>query len=69
MKIKELLNEGLRPGEYHLAEVTFSDGTTTKVRITSDEGFRDQIINHFKKQGKTVTDIKVDYSVRGYPDY
>lgn len=69
MKISELLTEGLRPGEYHLAQVTFSDGAKINIRITSDEGFRDQIINHFKKQGKNVTDIKVDYSVRGVPDY
>lgn len=56
--------EGLRDGEYHMATVTLDDGTKKKVRITSDEGFRDQIERHFAKQGHTVTDIDVDYAVR-----
>ncbi len=56
--------ESLRPGEYHIATVTLDDGTTKKVRITTDEGFRDQIKQHFQKQGRTVTDIDVDYAVR-----
>jgi len=56
--------EGLRDGEYHVATVTLDDGTVKKVRITSDEGFRDQITNHFRRQGRTVKDIKVDYAVR-----
>lgn len=78
MKILEILEsvsknkevtESLKPGEYHLADVTFNDNTKTTVKITSDEGFREQIVNYFKKQGKTVADINVDYSVRGFPDY
>jgi hypothetical protein len=60
--------ESLRDGEYHVATVTLDDGTVKKVRITSDEGFRDQIAKHFRKQGHTVTDIDVDYSVRSELD-
>ena len=56
--------ESLRDGEYHVATVTLDDGTVKKVRITSDEGFRDQITNHFRRQGRTVKDIDVDYAVR-----
>jgi len=56
--------EGLRDGEYHIATVTLDDGSKKKVRITSDEGFRDQIERHFAKQGHRVTDIDVDYAVR-----
>ena len=61
-------NESLRDGEYHVATVTLDDGTVKKVRITSDEGFRDQITNHFRRQGRTVKDIDVDYSVRSELD-
>lgn len=60
--------ESLRDGEYHVATVTLDDGTVKKVRITSDEGFRDQIANHFRRQGRTVKDIDVDYSVRSELD-
>jgi len=58
----------LRDDEYHVATVTLDDGTVKKVRITSDEGFRDQITKHFQKQGRTVKDIDVDYSVRSELD-
>ncbi len=58
------LEEGLRPGEYHEAEVTFDDGSKQTVKITSDEGFRSQITQHFAKQGKKVTDINVDWSIK-----
>jgi len=57
-------NEGLRDGEYHVATVTLDDGTVKRMRITSDEGFRDHITKHFQKQGRTVKDIDVDYAVR-----
>jgi len=60
--------ESLRTGEHHVATVTLDDGTVKKVRIASDEGFRDQIAKHFQKQGRTVTDIDVDYSVRSELD-
>lgn len=56
--------ESLRTGEYHVATVTFKDGTEKKVKIHSDEGFRDPIIKHFARQGLEVQDIKVDWSVR-----
>jgi len=59
-----MATESLRDGEYHVATVTLDDGTVKKVRITSDEGFRDQIAKHFEKQGRQVKDIDVDYSVR-----
>jgi len=55
--------ESLRDGEYHVATVTLKDGTEKKVKIRSDEGFRDPIIKHFAKQGLEVQDIKVDWSV------
>ena len=56
--------ESLRDREYHVATVTLDDGTKKQVRITSDEGFRDQIVQHFAKQGRRVQDIDVDYAVR-----
>jgi hypothetical protein len=56
--------ESLRDDEYHVATVTLDDGTKKKVRITTDEGFRDRIQQHFQKQGRTVQDIDVDFSVR-----
>lgn len=58
------LEESLRPGEYHEAEVTFDDGSKVTVRLPSDEGYTDMIRSHFAKQGKTVKDIKVDWSVK-----
>lgn len=61
---REDVAEGLRDGEFHIATVTLDDGSKKKVRITSDEGFRDQIERHFAKQGHTVKDIDVDYAVR-----
>ena len=60
--------ESLRDGEYHVATVTLDDGTVKKVRITSDERFRDQITKHFEKQGREVRDIDIDYSVRSELD-
>jgi len=62
------MHESLRQGEYHVATVTLDDGTTQKVRITSDEGFRDQIQRHFARQGRQVLDIDVDYAVRADED-
>jgi len=62
------MHESLRQGEYHIATVTLDDGTTQKVRITSDEGFRDQIKQHFARQGRRVLDIDVDYAVRADED-
>ena len=58
------VEESLRPGEHHRAEVTFDDGSKVTVKLPSDEGFRDQITQHFAKQGKKVKDIEVDWSVR-----
>jgi hypothetical protein len=60
--------ESLRDGEYHIATVTLDDGTTQKVRITADEGFRDQIKQHFARQGRRVLDIDVNYAVRADED-
>jgi hypothetical protein len=60
--------ESLRDGEYHVAAVTLDDGTVRKVRITSDEGFREQIKQHFARQGRQVRDIKVDYAVQSQFD-
>jgi hypothetical protein len=56
--------ESLRDGEYHVATVTLDDGSVKKVRISSDEGFRDRITKHFQQQGRQVRDIDVDYAVR-----
>ncbi len=55
--------EGLRSGEWHNAQVTFDDGSKETVKVTGDSGFRDQITQHFAKQGKKVKDIEVDWSV------
>lgn len=60
------LEESLQPGEYYNAEVTLDDGTKQTVRITSDEGFRNQIAQHFARQGKKVKDIKVDWSIQTF---
>jgi hypothetical protein len=61
---EESVDESLRPGEYHVATVTLDDGTQHKVKLPSDEGFRDPIVKHFEKQGRKVKDIDVDWSVR-----
>ena len=58
------VEESLRPGEHHRAEVTFDDGSKVTVKLPSDEGFRDQITQHFAKQGKKVKDIEVDWSIQ-----
>jgi hypothetical protein len=58
------IKESLRAGEYHLATVTLDDGSTHEIKIRSDEGFREPIERHFARQGRKVTDIDVDYSVR-----
>lgn len=65
---RTMATEGLRDGEYHVATVTLDDGTKKKVRIITDEGFRDRIEKHFERQGHRVTDIDVDYSVRSELD-
>ncbi len=65
---RAMATESLRDREYHVATVTLDDGTTKKVRIATDEGFRDKIRRHFEKQGHRVTDIDVDYSVRSELD-
>lgn len=62
------MHESLRDGEHHVAQVTFDDGTVEKVRITTDEGFRERIQQHFAKKGRKVTDIDVDYAVRADED-
>ena len=58
------LEESLQPGEYHIAVVTLDDGTKHTVRITADEGFHNQIVQHFSRQGKKVEDIEVDWSIQ-----
>jgi len=58
------VRESLRDGEYHVATVTLDDGSKKKIKIRSDEGFREPIEKHFAKQGRKVVDIDVDYSVR-----
>lgn len=57
------VSESLRTGEYHVATVTLDDGTVKKVKVFSDEGFRDRIQQTFAKQGQRVKDIKMDYGV------
>ena len=61
--------ESLRPGEYHIAEVTFDDGSKVTMQIPYDEGISDMIRNHFAKKGKTVKDIKIDWSIHGSAYY
>jgi len=62
--VKQGVSESLRAGEYHLATVTLDDGSTHQIKIRSDEDFREPIERHFARQGRRVTDIDVDYSVR-----
>ncbi len=66
--MEDSVKESLRPGEWHNAEVTFDDGSKETVRITSDEGFSDQITQHFAKKGRKVKSIDVDWSVRSQFD-
>jgi hypothetical protein len=61
---EDSVRESLRDGEYHVATVTLDDGSKKKIKIRSDEGFREPIEKHFAKQGRKVVDIDVDYSVR-----
>ena len=61
---KSTTDESLRSDEWHDVTVTFDDGSTTTVKTTGDSGYRDQITQHFARQGKTVKDIEIDWSVK-----
>ena len=65
-KLKSMrgVEEGLRSGEWHDVHVTFDDGSKATVKTTGDSGYRDQITQHFARQGKTVKDIEIDWSVK-----
>jgi len=62
------MHESLRDGEHHVATVTLSDGTKQKLRVSTDEGYRDLIKQHFARQGKQVVDIDMDFAVRADED-
>jgi hypothetical protein len=62
------MHESLQNREHHVATVTLDDGTVKKVRITSDEGYRDQIQQYFARQGRKVKNIDVDFAVRADED-
>jgi len=59
------LSESLRPGEYHVATVTLDNGDVKKFKVTFDEGYTEAIKKFYAKQGRTVTNIDMDWSVQG----
>lgn len=59
------IQESLRPGEYHVATVTLDNGDVRKFKVTFDEGYTDVIKNFYAKQGRTVKNIDMDWSVQG----
>ena len=59
------IQESLRPGEYHVATVTLDNGEVKKFKVTFDEGYTDAIKNFYAKQGRTVKNIDMDWSVHG----
>lgn len=70
MKITDILNENigfviesLQPGEYHVATVTLDNGDVRKFKVTFDEGYTDVIKNFYSRQGRTVKNIDMDWSI------
>lgn len=69
MKIKQFsifnpenLEESLQQGEYYIWTVHFADGTSQKVKITSDELTQADLEKHF---GKPVKDIDYNWGIQG----
>jgi hypothetical protein len=55
------LNESLRSGEYYVYRVYFDDGTSTEIKVRSDEyDFK----SHFAKQGKNVVKVEQQGGIR-----
>lgn len=58
------VSESLRDGEYHVATVTLDNGDVKKFKVTFDEGYTDAIKKFYARQGRTVKNIDMDWSVR-----
>ena len=61
---EEPVKESLRDGEYHVATVTLDNGDVKKFKVTFDEGYTDAIKKFYARQGRTVKNIDMDWSVR-----
>jgi hypothetical protein len=62
---KQITDESLGQGEYHIATVTLDNGEKRKFKVTYDEGYTDTIKNFYAKQGRKVVDIDMDFAVHG----
>lgn len=56
--------EGLNPGEHYVWNVNFADGSSQKVNVGPGVGTKD-VIEHFAKQGKQVSNIDYDFGIQG----
>jgi hypothetical protein len=59
------VSESLRPGEYHVHTVTFTDGSTGSIKVPNDEYTDKEIKAFYAKKGKQVANIDYDWSVQG----
>jgi len=62
---KSQVKESLRPGEYYVATVTLDNGEVRKFKVTFDEGYVDAINKFYARQGRTVKNIDMDWSIQG----
>jgi len=60
--IKDEVNESLRPGEYFVWTVYFDDGSSKRIKVTSDEF---DPYAYYGKQGKVVVNVDYDWSIQG----
>jgi len=60
--IKDEVNESLRPGEYYVWTVYFDDGTSKRIKVTSDEF---DPYAYYAKQNKVVVNVDYDWSIQG----
>jgi len=59
------LDEALRPGEYYLYKVTFDDGSTGEIEVSSDDY---DIKKHYAKKGKNVVKAERVGGIQGGSD-
>lgn len=64
ISMKKTIIESLKPGEYYIWNVTFTDGESTRVKVSSDYMTQEKLENHFKKP---IATIDYSYAVRGGP--
>lgn len=58
------MNESLQKNEYHVWTVYFLDGTSKKIKITSDETSKSQLENYF---GKQISKIDYNWGIHSTP--